>query len=183
MSLGQTKSLHNPKFNSRIGARNVFAVPTADQRRQRAPAQPHLPGPTAAAQQLLREASRPQRENRFCGTDLLITMSIQSGFPGRYPLQLRKTGLTGGAQKLEERSGRAGSERSPHLKNLLDDEWSKAKRRLVKEKKLGLGHQPPSDRDHLLLATGQLPTQHIREGFQLGKDSKHLLCVSLKLTT
>jgi hypothetical protein len=32
MSLGQTKSLHNPKFNSRIGARNVFAVPTADQR-------------------------------------------------------------------------------------------------------------------------------------------------------
>ena len=97
MSLGQTKSLHNPKFNSRIGARNVFAVPTAGQRRQRAPTQPHLQAPTAAAQQLLREASRPQRENRFCGTDLLITMSIQSGFPGRYPLQLRKTvGTKGG---------------------------------------------------------------------------------------
>jgi hypothetical protein len=57
-------------------ARNVFRVPTADQRRQRAPTQPHLPGPTAAAQQLLLEASRPRRENRFCGTDLLITMSI-----------------------------------------------------------------------------------------------------------
>src|SRR5258708_14643908 len=71
---------------------------------------------------------------------------------------------------------------SDNLKNLLDDERSKAERRLVEEKKLGLGHQPPSDRHHLLLATGELPTQHIREGFQLGKDSKHLLCVSLKLT-
>ena len=28
----------------------------------------------------------------FCNTDLLIAMSIQSGFPGRDTLQLRKTG-------------------------------------------------------------------------------------------
>ena len=30
------------------------------------------------------------------------------------------------------------------MKNLLDDEWRKAERRFVEEKKLGFGHQPAS---------------------------------------
>jgi hypothetical protein len=33
----------------------------------------------------------------------------------------------------------------------------------------------------LLLATRELPSQHIREGFQLGKDSKHALRIGLQL--
>ena len=35
---------------------------------------------------------------------------------------------------------------------------------------LGLGHQPPSDRHHLLLATGKLPTQHIGVSSRNGKN-------------
>jgi hypothetical protein len=31
-------------------------------------------------------------EHSCCGTDLLITMSIWSAFPGHRPLELRKTG-------------------------------------------------------------------------------------------
>src|ERR1700693_5092985 len=36
--------------------------------------------------------------------------------------------------------------------------------------KLGLGHQPPSDRHHLLLATGKIPTQHIGVSSRNGKN-------------
>ena len=66
--------------------------PRIEATKARLASRPHLPKPTDAALRLLREPSTSRRKNRICSADLLITMSIQSGFTGRYPLQLRKTG-------------------------------------------------------------------------------------------
>jgi hypothetical protein len=62
------------------GSSNVLEVPTTHQGRR----SPHI----SSCGKLLNH----DEKIAFCNTDLLIAMSIQSGFPDRDTLQLRKTG-------------------------------------------------------------------------------------------
>jgi predicted DNA-binding transcriptional regulator YafY len=55
----------------------------------------------------------------------------------------------------EDDSGRDGGE------HLLDQDRREPERRLVHQEHLGPRHQPPRDRQHLLLASGERPAERV----------------------
>src|SRR5690606_5139777 len=59
--------------------------------------------------------------------------------------------------------------------DLLHDDWSESLGRLVEQQKLRTRAQDPSDRQHLLFATGQLGTLAARALPELRKQRVHLI--------
>src|SRR5437660_11423899 len=62
-----------------------------------------------------------------------------------------------------------------HLDELLHDDWSEALHRLVEQQEFRTGHQRASDRQHLLLAAGELIAQVAPPLLEPGKDFVYAL--------
>src|SRR5260370_24125780 len=63
------------------------------------------------------------------------------------------------------------------VENLIDQKWREAKARLIKQEQSRLGHQGARDRQHLLLAAGEIARLGAGSIGETREQGEHMLCV------
>jgi hypothetical protein len=89
----QMLDVHFPTTDGRTLILSRYTYPEPDHKILLEQLKLTLPPQPPTTDKFPRKALEPELKHRSCGTDLLTTMSIWSGFPSRQPLELlRKTG-------------------------------------------------------------------------------------------